>query len=534
MGVSERQHQPHIFMHACAAWGHNKPFITLAVLIAEARPNVMQTILTNATIYPKLMGEINMLPRERLDVVKERIHVLNVGGMTGLQPHETMDNVASAFEALYNKSGIVKCQSSGKTIGGPGFPSPTVAIIDPFSTYAIRGIRAIASPREVPILSWYTSTAGSLSRYSAPEEFGGIPDFTTLIDEEVKRSGRNFGEVADEVILFSDLATKYAHASIQVVKSVKGEIIRLPGYPPLYDYEMHPQAIEVPGQGRLLYTLQNSTYQVEGTISISNSVLEADAIRAMRQYFKSMGKEWINIGPISGTPHLPPSSDKDVEVLSFLDRMEKTFGSKSVVYISFGSLWYPPEVGTVYAILDELIAERVPFIFASASPLAQVPDDVKQRIRNSGIGLNVSWAPQERVLGHPATGWFLTHGGWNSVQEALAYKVPLIFWPMGGDQCLNSVLLTLKYKAAFELVEVRTGEKGKRRPYRCGPDGPSPRFTVESAREEFRGVLKSIRGEEGEAVRSNFMGIAEKVAKVWDEGGEAREQLETLLKIFAD
>jgi UDP:flavonoid glycosyltransferase YjiC (YdhE family) len=28
------------------------------------------------------------------------------------------------------------------------------------------------------------------------------------------------------------------------------------------------------------------------------------------------------------------------------------------------------------------------------------------------------------VLKHAATGWFISHGGWNSLQEALSLRVP--------------------------------------------------------------------------------------------------------------
>lgn len=35
------------------------------------------------------------------------------------------------------------------------------------------------------------------------------------------------------------------------------------------------------------------------------------------------------------------------------------------------------------------------------------------------------WAPQDAILTHPATGWFLSHGGWNSLQESFAARVPL-------------------------------------------------------------------------------------------------------------
>ncbi|KAK7029552.1 hypothetical protein VNI00_014429 [Paramarasmius palmivorus] len=501
-------------MHACTAWGHNKPLVTLAILIAEARKNAVVTILTNTPMHTKMMKELRNLPAKRFDAISHRIHIMDVGGRTGLQPYEEVEQVASSLVLLYKQSGDVRCLTSGRTIGGSELPPPSVAIVDPFATYALQALRSVASPQDVPILLWFTSTAGLAIYMGGPKELGGRFDYyKAMLDEEVKVKGRKLEEVVDQLML-----------------PTRGDVVEIPGYPPVYDYELSPQEVSVAGHGYLVYNTRNAVQQVEGTITVATSVLEKDAVQAIRSHYQALGHEWINIGPLSVIPGVKTASAKDEEIESFLDRMEQQFGGQSVVYISFGSVWWPPQVETIWALLDELTDARVPFIMASGSSLAQVPEDVKQRAQESGNGMVVSWAPQEQILNHTATGWFLTHGGWNSTQEALIHKVPLIFWPIIGDQPLNAALLTLKYKAAFELLEVRTGERGTKRPYRCGSDDTVPRFAVDSAKEEFRRMIQSMKGEDGQRVRSNFLQLAEQVAKTWNDGGEAKEQLELFLK----
>jgi UDP:flavonoid glycosyltransferase YjiC (YdhE family) len=75
--------------------------------------------------------------------------------------------------------------------------------------------------------------------------------------------------------------------------------------------------------------------------------------------------------------------------------------------------------------IDELLKNEIPLIVAHPGFFG-VPasEEDLQRLRDSPIAMEMEWAPQEMILSHPATGWFLSHGGWNGTQEALEYRVP--------------------------------------------------------------------------------------------------------------
>lgn len=60
-------------------------------------------------------------------------------------------------------------------------------------------------------------------------------------------------------------------------------------------------------------------------------------------------------------------------------------------------------------IVDSLLELEtpIPFVFATANADGKMPDALKQKIHDSGRGLVTDWAPQVKVLQHPATGVFL-------------------------------------------------------------------------------------------------------------------------------
>ncbi|KAJ6505991.1 hypothetical protein DFH09DRAFT_1438711 [Mycena vulgaris] len=246
--------------------------------------------------------------------------------------------------------------------------------------------------------------------------------------------------------------------------SSTGEIIQVPGYPPVYDYEWFPQDQDQKHTARLIITAWKFFSEADGALSATTSVLEKGTTDAMNEYASGLGKDFISVGFPAGVIQSPERPRNEVE-------------SKVV---AFGTYWWPLEPTKLYVLIDELVTNRKPFLFTHTSPLADVPEDISSRIAACGFGLEIPWAPQDMILKHPATGWFVTHGGLNSVQEAFRYGVPLIFWPLSADQPMNTILVTLEHRAGFELMTVRTGERGMMKAYRLAASSKSDDATSPS------------------------------------------------------
>ncbi|KAG7332810.1 hypothetical protein KOW79_004644 [Hemibagrus wyckioides] len=126
-----------------------------------------------------------------------------------------------------------------------------------------------------------------------------------------------------------------------------------------------------------------------------------------------------------------------------LEMFMQSSGEHGVIVMSFG---------TRFKGLDLNLSE----IFASA--FAHLPQKVVWRHRGpkpSTVGDNtllLDWIPQNDLLGHPKTKVFITHGGTNSIYEAIYHGVPMLAIPLILDQFDNMV--RLKAKGIAEVLEV--------------------------------------------------------------------------------
>lgn len=126
--------------------------------------------------------------------------------------------------------------------------------------------------------------------------------------------------------------------------------------------------------------------------------------------------------------------EEDAECLPWLDKQEE----HSVLYISFGSVGYftPSQVEEIALGLEAAFPVGRPPLQPSQQHLPGRLPRANQRLWPR----HLSWAPQLRVLRHPAVGGFLTHCGWNSTLESVCLGVPMLCLPIFGDQSVNAQL----------------------------------------------------------------------------------------------
>ncbi|TKY62078.1 UDP-glycosyltransferase 73C2 [Spatholobus suberectus] len=141
--------------------------------------------------------------------------------------------------------------------------------------------------------------------------------------------------------------------------------------------------------------------------------------------------------------------------------------------------------------------------------------------RTKGLGLLVrGWAPQVLILSHPAIGGFLTHCGWNSTLEAICAGVPMLTWPLFGDQFFNE---------RFVVQILRIGVKvGVESPVNWGDEEKAG--VLVKKEDVLRAIEKLMdEGDESEERRKRARELAE-MAKSAVEGGSSHFNLTRLIQ----
>ncbi|XP_057773757.1 beta-D-glucosyl crocetin beta-1,6-glucosyltransferase-like [Salvia miltiorrhiza] len=130
----------------------------------------------------------------------------------------------------------------------------------------------------------------------------------------------------------------------------------------------------------------------------------------------------------------------------------------STVFISFGSENYLSN-DQMREIAKGLEICGVNFIWVvrcprgEAAAAVELPEGLLER------GMIVEWAPQERILGHPSTGAFVSHCGWSSTLESIHFGVPVIGLPLKVDQPFNARLM-VEVGVAVEVARDGDGNFG--------------------------------------------------------------------------
>ncbi|CAE6404130.1 unnamed protein product [Rhizoctonia solani] len=215
-------------------------------------------------------------------------------------------------------------------------------------------------------------------------------------------------------------------------------------------------------------------------------------------------------------PHKP---DPKSPVTQFLDRAYAENGAHSVIYISFGTLFFPlpSTVPHLMAALDEIPKAGFKFVFALSSECATLDKSWMDAHIEAGNAIFPEWANQTAVLEHPAIHYFLSHGGWNSSTEAIVRGVPMIFWPMAGDQPMNAIQVASVHDCGFEFLQVRTGD-ARSVAYRNGFE-VEILGTEDAVRDEMKQILKMSKGVRGKHQRMNVRMLGKVVTDSLGPGG---------------
>ncbi|KAK9168534.1 hypothetical protein Syun_000674 [Stephania yunnanensis] len=489
MASALENQQLHFILVPMMAQGHMIPMIDIAKLLACQ--GVIATIVTthhNALRHKALIdrARANGLPIQLLQL---RFPTREVGLPDGC---ESIDALPSRDYALRFFAAADMLQQPLEDLIAEMNPRPNCIISD-------------------FILAWTSVVA---TKFQIPRIiFHGISCFTLLSVHNLRRSGLHESVSSDDEPFF---IPNFPH-QIEITRN------KLPGMLK----ESHGD-IMAPLRRRIREG-EESAY---GVLINSFNELEAKYYELFKE--TKHGKAWC-IGPVSlcNKDELDlvdrgnkASIDKN-KCLEWLDLREP----KSVIYFCLGSM----NSLTVQQLIEiglALEASDHPFVWVikggeSNEEFRNWLSEEGFEERNKERGMLIKgWAPQVLILSHWAVGGFLTHCGWNSTLEGLCAGVPMVTWPMFGEQFLNE-------KVIVEVLRVG---------YRVGVD-VFVDWGVESKVEFLVGkenIERSVRrlmdksSEECEEMRRRVEEIGEMGRRAMEDGGSSHFNLSLFIQDIVD
>ncbi len=122
------------------------------------------------------------------------------------------------------------------------------------------------------------------------------------------------------------------------------------------------------------------------------------------------------------------------------------------------------------------------------------------------------------ILAHPAIGGFVSHCGWNSIQESLWFGVPIATWPLYGEQQTNAFEMVKELELS---VEIKLDSKMS-----FNKDFVELDQVIVTAEE----IVNSIRGlmDQNSEIRKKVKEMSEKCRKALLDGGSSHVSVHRL------
>ncbi|KAL8283295.1 hypothetical protein RQP46_005705 [Phenoliferia psychrophenolica] len=467
------------------AWGHTAPYLHLASRMLEVDPELVITVVQHQLVVPQMKAELatGSFDTSRLKIVGIGDPAVELSSQTA---GSVIEQVVTGFLALLPSF----------VAPAGDWPAPKAFHLDLFvGSPCMELLRQTAGPG-VKVVLWFSAGAVSLLAHFGEHDYEQIA--TQYFQDEGRRRGRSFDEILGDI--------RKAGNGTDVIS---GAIMKHPGF------------------GRLFVSMQKFAREADAIVVAASPALEPEGVIKTRRFYREQGQSIFHVGLQVHEQCWTPSgtgSISDERLASFVTTAVETHGPKSVLYISFGSLFFPlttPHL--VHALVETLLGleNPFPFVFALGGKMASLPPELIEKVHSSGKGLVCGWTPQRSLLQSGAVGWFLTHGGWNSISESLSQGIPLIIWPVNAEQPLNAALLSSgPQPVAFELFQViRTGTA-------LAPSLRAPTLKITGTEAdavcEFKEVFQKARGSSGDKMRE----AAEAIARELKDGREGEDRSE--------
>ncbi|KAF8605590.1 UDP-Glycosyltransferase/glycogen phosphorylase [Ceratobasidium sp. AG-I] len=378
----------------------------------------------------------------------------------------------------------------------------------------------------LPVISWGLGPSAVWISHSGNAEHGHGGRLLESVAAAYKRDGLENGKT---------------HLDIYN-QELTNRLVCIPGLPPHYEHEQIPQMLPflLPFIAPMLERWTNMFNNVDYFAHCSTYEMEPVAAEMFERAFSKPVTSFF-VGPAVDPPSTSnkgsssSSSAASNLVSQFLDRAYTELGAHSVIYVAFGTVFFPmpDSIDHLNIILEEIVAHGYRLIFAqssAASKSAGLNTQFIDKVTAAGTAMFPDWTNQADVLEHPAIHYFLSHAGWNSTIESVVRGVPMIFWPFAGDQPSNTMQIATQHDCGIELIQVRTG------PARSVAYQPYGDVTVhgtnEAVRDEIKKVLALTKGPRGEQQRRNTKALGEVVLGSLAEGGSGDENLGRLGKLL--
>ncbi|QCE12642.1 UDP-glucosyltransferase [Vigna unguiculata] len=216
----------------------------------------------------------------------------------------------------------------------------------------------------------------------------------------------------------------------------------------------------------------------------------------------SISPRFLPIGPLMASDSNKSALwQEDTTCLEWLDHQPP----QSVIYVAFGSSGVIDhnQLKELALGLDLL---NKPFLWVVNSCDSNRVNNSYSDEFHGSKGRIVNWAPQKKVLNHPAIACFISHCGWNSSMEGVCSGVPFLCWPLVKDQFVNRSYICDVWKVGLRLDKDENGLVSK---------------------EEIKKKVEQLFDDEG--IKARSLKLKELTLNNVVEGGHSSENLKSFI-----